>query len=134
MRVYLAGPINECTDGQVNGWRNTVREALAGRGIELVDPMARDYRGRESENVAGIVEGDKADIESCDLVFAYCWKSSTGTSMEIHHAWTKRIAVYAVASAPVSPWLAYHATVFPSLGDAVLATAQGPWSPHSEKE
>lgn len=86
--------------------------------------MARDYRGKESENVAAIVEGDLADIANCDAVLAYCWQPSYGTAMEIRHAAAERkIPVHVVATPPISPWLAYHATVHTTLGDALVALA-----------
>ena len=123
MRVYLAGPINGCTDLQANGWRDIVRNTLAGR-VELVDPMARDYRGHEDADARAIVEGDKADIEACDVVLAYCWQPSYGTAMEIHHAWTKGIPVFVAGRRPYSPWLSYHARTFDGIGDAVLEIAR----------
>lgn len=125
MRVYLAGPINGTTDKQANAWRETVKAALAGRDVQFINPMVRDYRGKESENVAAIVEGDKADILSCDLVFAYCWQPSFGTAMEIHYAHGEGIEAWAIVEGKTpSPWLAYHARVFASLGDAVLELAR----------
>ena len=124
MRLYLAGPINGTTDNQAFAWRDTVTSALAGR-VECVSPMVRDYRGKESENVAAIVEGDLADIASCDVVLAYCWQPSYGTAMEIRAAAHElKKPVHVVCAPPVSPWLAYHATVHATLGDAVLAIAR----------
>lgn len=124
MRVYLAGPIHDCTDSQANGWRGQVRAAWGGMPIVCVDPMARDYRGKEAENVSGIVDGDKQDIASCDLVLAFCWRPSWGTAMEIHYAHSIGVPVHAVVTPPVSPWVAYHATVYDTLGDAVVAIAR----------
>lgn len=128
MRVYLAGSINGCTDSQAKAWRENVISALDGRGLEFVNPMVRDYRGKEDENVAAIVEGDKADIRSCDAVFAYCWQPSYGTAMEIFYAAdTLKLPVYVVAAEPVSPWLRYHATqIFATLGDAIATLADTP--------
>lgn len=124
MRVYLAGPILGVTDDQAIEWRESARIAWNGLPIETVSPMVRDYRGREDENVAEIVEGDIRDIESCDIVLAFCWQPSVGTSMEIRHAWTKGIPVYAIVYGRVSPWLRYHATLFQTLGDALVAIAR----------
>lgn len=126
MRVYLAGPINSVSDHQAHAWRDEVITALDGRGITFVNPMVRDYRGHEDENVSAIVEGDLTDIASCDVLLAYCWKPSYGTAMEIRHAAAElRIPVIVVATAPVSPWLRYHATeLYPTLGDAVVALAR----------
>jgi nucleoside 2-deoxyribosyltransferase len=73
--------------------------------------MARDYRGRESEAVDEIVEGDKADINASDAVLAYCPRPSVGTSMEILYCYErgKPCVVVIPPNAPVSPWLTYHA-------------------------
>jgi hypothetical protein len=56
----------------------------------VLDPMDRDYRGKEDESVKDIVEGDKADIDWADAVIAYCPKPSVGTSMEVLYCWAIR--------------------------------------------
>lgn len=116
--VYLAGPIQGCTDSEATDWRSAARMLIRG---SVLDPMARDYRGRETENVVDIVEGDKADIRKCRAVLAYCPRPSAGTSMEVHYAWALHIPVFTVVPAgPVSPWLRYHsAAVFRDLAAAV---------------
>lgn len=126
MRVYLAGSINGCTDTQAKDWRAIVTSALSNRGFTFLDPMARDYRGREDANTAEIVEGNQADIQSCDLMLAYCWQPSYGTAMEIFYAaHVLRLPVYVVATSPVSPWLRYHASrLFANLGDAIVDLAR----------
>lgn len=124
MRIYLAGPINDCTDGQAHGWRDIVMGALE-KYHTFANPMVRDYRGKEAEHVADIVDGDLADLATCDLLLAYCWKPSYGTAMEIWHAVRDlRIPVHAVCAPPVSPWVAYHAIVHATLGDAIVALAK----------
>jgi hypothetical protein len=55
-----------------------------------LDPMARDYRGREDQCWKEIVEGDKEDIEQCEAVVAKVNPASAGTSMEILWAWLAR--------------------------------------------
>jgi nucleoside 2-deoxyribosyltransferase len=114
MRVYLAGPINGCTDHEAMGWRQQVKDAL-GEGV-CVDPMRRDYRGAESLNVDLIVTSDLRDIETCDVVLANVWQLSVGTSMECWFAFERKIPVVIIAPPDVSPWWAYvassaHATV-----------------------
>ena len=44
--------------------------------------MRRDFRGRTQGNEAEIVEGDLADIESCDAVLAAFTSPDEGTAME----------------------------------------------------
>lgn len=107
--MYLAGPINGCSDAEAQHWRAEVTRLLNG---DVLDPMRRDYRGREDENVLGIVEGDKRDISECQAVIVYAAHPSWGTAMEVYHAWAegKRVVVV-VPDGSVSPWLRYHSTL-----------------------
>jgi nucleoside 2-deoxyribosyltransferase len=119
--TYLAGGINGLNDADANNWRTQARELLNG---DVLDPMARDYRGSEDANVDAIVEGDLDDIARCDTVLAWCPRASWGTAMEIHHAWTQgqTVVVVVPAGQPVSPWLRYHSTrLVHTLEDAVQA-------------
>lgn len=106
-RVYLAGPINGKTDEECNGWRDKATHLLAGSMV-VVSPMARDYRGKEDENVADIVAGDIKDIDSCDFVLANVGSPSWGTAMELWHAHTagKKIVAF-MPGDRVSPWLRF---------------------------
>ncbi len=108
-RVYLAGPINGKTDFECRAWRLSVTTSLP-EGWEAIDPMARDYRGREMEmGVAQqIVDADKADIRRCDAVIANVRTPSAGTSMEVMWAHLLGIPVFAIANERVSPWIAAH--------------------------
>ena len=108
--LYLAGPINARTDTECKEWREYVKTHLP--NIKILDPMDRDYRGRELEPhiVDEIVEQDKADIENSETVLVYFDRPSVGTAMEIHFAKMLRkfIVVVDVSDAPLSPWLIYH--------------------------
>jgi hypothetical protein len=129
--VYLAGGINGLSDSDANDWR-TQAKALIPREIGVIDPMSRDYRGKEDENVADIIKGDLADIATCEAVIAYCPRPSWGTAMEIHHVATegkritskplgendsaqivgyRKVIVIVPEGTPVSPWLRHHADV-----------------------
>jgi hypothetical protein len=116
--IYLAGPINGCNDDEANGWRDKFMHRLPRCGF--LDPMVRDYRGREDECVQEIVEGDKADIGESDVFLAYCWQSSWGTAMEILHAYNlfrfqpKRlhsVVLVIPEGTRISPWQRYHSDV-----------------------
>lgn len=126
MRVYLAGPINGCDDGQAKDWRAWVGQKLPDH--TMVDPMVRDYRGVEDIEYVNIVELDKADIDSCDVVLANCWQPSWGTAMELHYAHTVQVPIYVVVPAGmrVSPWLRYHAEVVSTLEEGVEAVSASP--------
>jgi hypothetical protein len=114
--VYLCGPINGCTDAECNDWRSYAKSRLP----ETLDPMRRDYRGREADCVDEIVEGDKFDIADSHVILANCPKPSVGTSMEIYIAWQQGKTVVTVAQAPISPWLEYHSTVVvPTIKEAI---------------
>jgi nucleoside 2-deoxyribosyltransferase len=108
--IYLAGPINGCTDEECKDWREYVKSQLGEEST--LDPMRRDYRGREMECVDEIVEGDKVDIDQSDILLINYDRPSVGTSMEILYAWErgKKIIVVAPPTAGfrISPWLKYH--------------------------
>lgn len=119
--IYLAGPINGCTDAEANDWRTKAKQLLA--PYETLDPMARDYRGREHERetIVEIVEGDKKDIDDSEVVLVYFEKPSVGTSMEVLYAWEdgKHVVVVNASGKTLSPWLVYHSDrQFDSLEEA----------------
>jgi nucleoside 2-deoxyribosyltransferase len=122
--VYLCGPINGCTDAEAMDWREQSKRLLTGIKFGYLDPMARDYRGRELEPgiAAEIVENDKNDIAGCGALLVYYEKPSVGTAMEVLYAWQARIPVVVVdkSGKPLSPWLIYHSDkVVNSLEEAV---------------
>lgn len=122
-RVYLCGPINGCTDDEATTWREQVKTALGADAC--IDPMRRDYRGREDECVDEIVAGDLADIEAATVILANCWAPSFGTAMELWHARRKPVVVIAPPGKPVSPWLRHVADdVVHNLDDAIAAAVR----------
>lgn len=109
MRVYLAGPIFGKSDEDCMAWRGEARGLLK---AHVLDPMDRDYRGREDENVAAIVEGDKRDIDSCDVLLVNALHGpSWGTAMEVLYARDAGKRVVVVGDPPVSPWLRHHSVI-----------------------
>jgi len=119
MRVYLAGPIFGCTDKECKHWRARARAALL--GVEVLDPMERDYRYSERDIYRKIVKDDKSAIDRCDLLLVNFLRPSVGTSMEILYAWErkKHVLIFTEAQA-LSPWLLFHSNaVVRSLEDAV---------------
>lgn len=117
---YLCGPINGTTDRQANAWRNVWKRAVGPENC--LDPMDRDYRGEEDDNVEAIVEGDLEDITKADIVIAHCWQESWGTAMEIYEAANQGKTVIAIVpeyQTRISPWLRHHATVVRSFSEAL---------------
>jgi len=113
--VYLAGPIQGCTDAQCNDWREYVTKQietteLAAR-FAVLNPMDRDYRGRY-DVAPEIIQLDKRDINNSDVLFANIIQYSAGTSMEILYAWERDKVVVCVVphDAVLSPWIVYHST------------------------
>lgn len=118
LKVYLCGPINGCTDAECKDWRLEVKRHFP----EAVDPMKRDYRGKEAESYGEIVELDKRDIRFSDAVLVNYVKPSVGTAMETLYAWElgKPVVLLCERNAVISPWLRYHSTsIVHSVADAV---------------
>ena len=121
-RVYLAGLINKASDAEAKDWRKLATEMLVGRGWKVLDPMTRDYRGREMEPgiATAIVEGDKQDIDSCDYLLVNALRPSWGTAMEIMYAWERDKTVVVVHPPDPSPWLVYHSSArFSTIEEAI---------------
>jgi nucleoside 2-deoxyribosyltransferase len=117
-KVYLCGPINGCTDDEANWWRKNIKDYC----IRSIDPMIRDYRGKEHQDYREIVDLDKRDVRKCDVVLVNYVKPSVGTSMEVFYAWTigKPVVVWCLPEANISPWLRYHSTTFVHTYDDAL--------------
>jgi nucleoside 2-deoxyribosyltransferase len=119
-RVYLAGP------PFADEYRRRASELLQAAGCEPVDPMRRDFRGRTKGHEAEIVEGDLAEIASCDAVLASFTAPDEGTAMEAWHAHTlgRPVVVY-TGGTPAHPWTVYVAAeVCAALEDAVAAVVR----------
>jgi nucleoside 2-deoxyribosyltransferase len=116
-RVYLAGP------PYADEYRRRAACLVKERGWEPVDPMRRDFRGRTEGRERELVEGDLADIDSCDAVLAAFTDPDEGTAMEAWyaHASGKPVVAY-TGGAPPHPWTVYVAArTCADLGDAVAA-------------
>lgn len=116
MRVYLCGPINGCDDDEAMNWREFAKTHLPPE-ITLVDPMRRNYRGREDNFIREIVELDKIDVASCDVILVSYSKPSDDVAMQVLMAHQLGKLVYVVAdpgygTKPLNPWLLYHGTEF----------------------
>ena len=115
--MYLAGP------PFAEEYRRRADALVRAIGWEPVDPMRRDFRGRTEGNEREIVEGDLAEIDSCDAVLAAFTAPDEGTSMEAWYAHSKGIPVVTYTGGePAHPWTVYvSASVHVTLEDAVAA-------------
>ena len=105
-RVYLAGP------PYADEYRRRAEALVREIGWEPVDPMRRDFRGKTEGRELEIVEGDLAEIDSCDAVLAAFTSPDEGTAMEAWYAHTlgKRLIAY-TGGTPPHPWTVYVADV-----------------------
>lgn len=118
MSTYLCGGINGLSDSECRDWREYAKKHLR---TATLDPMRRDYRGKEDESIEKIVTGDLEDIAQSRYVLVNATRPSWGTAMEIIYAYqAKKCIVAWTGDGPVSPWLKYHTTfVCASLAQAV---------------
>ncbi len=101
-RIYLAGP------PYADEYRRRAATLIDELGLVPVDPMRRDYRGDTRGHEAEIVEGDLAEIESCDAVLACFTSPDEGTAMEAWyaHGLGKHVVAY-TGGTPPHPWTVY---------------------------
>jgi hypothetical protein len=107
--VYLCGPIHGRTDAECITWRQTFRAIWDG---EVLDPIRRDYRGREYEDPHGLVHSDLADVRAADALIVYYDKPSVGTSMEVFyasHILGKPVVLVNRSYDIIPVWMLYHA-------------------------
>jgi nucleoside 2-deoxyribosyltransferase len=108
-KVYLAGPIENCTKAEVEEWREYATIELDKMGYDVLNPIDKNYRELTDRDDREIVEENKREIQEADYILANYFKASTGTSMEIFMAWGMGKPVIVVASGRINPWLRYHA-------------------------
>ncbi|TIL94656.1 MAG: hypothetical protein E5Y73_11135 [Mesorhizobium sp.] len=122
--IYLCGPINGCTDEECTDWREFVKGIWSG---PTLDPMRRDYRGKEDNSVKEIVELDKIDVINSDVILVNYDKPSVGTSMEILYAFErgKLVVVVAKDGTRISPWMRYHSHAILNSFEGAIAHVAG---------
>lgn len=123
-KIYLCGPIMDCSDDESATWREKAKARLAGRFV-LLDPMRRNFRDREIDSANEIVEFDLQDVRDADMLLVNYSKASIGTSMEVFFA-SHDLGKFVIAFSPetyqdMSPWMVRFCTkILPDL-DAALA-------------
>jgi len=119
-RVYLAGP------PYAEEYRRRADALVRELGWEPVDPMRRNFRAQTEGHEAEIVDGDLAEIDSCDAVLAAFASPDEGTAMEAWYAHSlgKRVVAY-TGGTPPHPWTVYVSdAVHADLERAVRALAR----------
>lgn len=110
LKVYLAGPINGCTDEECKGWRAQARRILE-PACAVIDPMDFDCRGLESEMAPEIIKHDLRRLEDSDAILVNAERPSWGTAMELVYAGMAGKPAFAFAgeaAGSASPWLRGH--------------------------
>jgi nucleoside 2-deoxyribosyltransferase len=101
-RIYVAGP------PYADEYRRRASQLLRDAGLEPIDPMRRDFRGRTQGNEETIVSGDLSDIDASDGVLASFSEPDEGTAMEAWYAHSRGIAVVAYTGGRTAhPWTVY---------------------------
>lgn len=108
--IYLCGGIAGLSDAEAKGWREKAKLQLS--EFQIFDPMRRDYRGKEDQNVNEIVGQDMDEIKRSDALLVNAARPSWGTAMEIAYAkmWGKETYAFVGFTPSISPWLRYHCT------------------------
>ena len=138
LTVYLAGPINDCTDAECRDWRKRMQDEIP--DINFLDPMRRDYRtpgsDQDVEAYTNIVESDKKDIDDSDVILVFHDRPSVGTSMEILYAFDngKYILTVGCTGKSLSPWILYHSTKIVDTLDEAIEELKKIASQYSEFE
>ena len=117
--TYLCGGINALSDDECNNWRTIAKNKL---DTGTLDPMRRDYRGKEDESFKEIVRGDLQDVASCNYVIVNATRPGWGTAMEIVYAkQAKKFIVAFTEGARISPWLREHCNIIcTTIDEAIL--------------
>jgi len=122
-RIYLCGPIMDCSGDDAKSWRQRAKERLAGKFV-LLDPMRRNFRDREIDSANEIVEFDLQDVRDADILLVNYSKASIGTSMEVFYA-SHDLGKFVIAFNPEpykeqSPWMVRYCTkILPDLDRAL---------------
>ena len=123
MKVYLAGPIEICSEEEIFLWRNYV-SGKVDDDIEIITP--KYHLGSDAE----IFEDTKLNVERCDIVFAHLPKAinerraSYGTIFEISygHSLNKRVIIISDDNfVHTHPVMSNLAEMYHSIDAALLA-------------
>lgn len=118
--IYLAGAISGLSPSEYREWRITATRLLENQ-YKILTPLRRDWTPGDPESIKAVIEGDKQDIQDCDLLLVNANSPSWGTAMEIFlaHGLGKEIVIFTSDAAP-SIWLTHHSSShFDNLAQAI---------------
>jgi len=91
-RVYLAGPISGCNDGQLRGWRDEIIKEYE-QYFEFEDPASESNLRERNASSWEIVNADLEAIKGSDGMIVNMWRESIGTSIGLVHAQSSGIPI-----------------------------------------
>ena len=111
--VYLAGPIDHCTDEEIHEWREKAEDLLA--PMKCYNPADRVFTAQQAaDHNKEVVTLDKVEINASDALLVWYKEPAggsrmTGTTMEIIHAFERgKLVVIITPYELLSPWVHYH--------------------------
>lgn len=122
MKIYLAGPIEQCSIDEIKVWREYAKKRLLNH--QVIEPEENLISSKE------IFKTNKRDVEESDIVFAFLprninsRRTSYGTIFEISyaHSLNKKVIIVSddkyVHDHPVMKEIGEH---FVNLDDALIS-------------
>lgn len=123
VKIYLAGSITH--HGNPNAWRQNVIDGCRHWGVEWINPLTVEAKTKTDAEVVAI---DYQWIKDSHAVLCNAGEPSWGTAMEVAHAYSVGVPVFAFGKRPsqASPWLRHHTDVLDISRNDVLG-ALGKW-------
>lgn len=114
-KMYLSGPIDNCTYDQITSWREYVkRKWIQFTYLDPVDLKEETFSTCSPETI----EKEKSYIRESDIFLCYPWKPGSGTAMEVMYAHElknrhtinvhPKIVTVSHSKDYLSPWIRYH--------------------------
>lgn len=131
IKVYLCGPMADCTYEEMSEWREALKKEYT--DIEWLDPCDRSYKIQQWRQ---LVDDDKADIDAADFVLAYYWKAGTGSAMELAYSVysAKKPTIVVIPDfKSVSPWVRYHASYLVETFEEAIKIIRAEWYKEGDK-
>lgn len=122
MRVYLAGPIEGCTDEERLSWREKASYALTEKHIESYSPKEDCIKSRADEHMIfykDIYQVDRADVILVNIQAKNI--KSFGTPFEMGYAYAKGKLIVMVCNEDqlYHPFVTIPSVYFTDLGEAL---------------